>query len=169
MSVVVTMANLLTTRETLSPSLNPSLLPGYNVVRHGEFDVSQTLNAQSIPPAQQIASFTLQLVSGSYTIDLTNLPGTNGDPVNASNQQIQCLRVNCTGNAQMTFAPPGVNGYPLFGNTGNSFNPLTFPHNFSVQFSATGNTSLPDISPTAKLINVSGTGNDVAQVTIITG
>lgn len=164
MSVVVTHSVLVTTVETIETGI-PAAAADNAKITHSLFNKTPvTLNASSTPPATKCAFFTQALTAGAATIDLTALPGTNGATIDMTGLKVQVFRVIGNGNANpITLTEGAANGYELAGNAWkgavNNAQELTFY----------GNDSTPDVSPTAKDIDLSGTGVQSVKVAVIAG
>lgn len=163
MSVQATLQQQLTILEELSVGV-PDVSSTGAQVRHDQFNVGPTtLNASSTPPAAQCAS--LQL-TGTQTIDLTALSGTNGATVNGNGQKVQAVLIQnpSTNTGDLTIAPAGVNPYPLQG-TGNSF---TIPKGGSILKYFGGNA--PVIGAAAKGITFTpAAGGDKYNIVLLLG
>ena len=159
MAVSLTYAANLTAVETLTGNTDDAA-DANRKVTHAAFDLSGTLSATTSPAVSLHAGFTLALVAGAKTIDLTNLLGTNGATVNGTGLKVQFLRVKNTGANAMTFATGASSGYNFGG-------PVTVqPGGFAM---IGGNNGLPAIAAGVKNIDVSGTGTQTAQVTVEMG
>ncbi len=159
MSVTVVYKANVTVSETL-PNNTGSASATKRIVTHDEYDESFTLNSASTPPATQVAEFLLTLSSGTATIDLRNLVGTNGGAIDGNGLKVQIIRVKNLGANPMTFSEGGSNGYALA-----DFTVLPTPAHVQFFF---GDQS-PDIAAGDKTIDVAGTLAQTAEVTIIMG
>lgn len=148
----------ITTTETLADA---GLNTNNKSVKHDAYDESGTLTAVSSVPATQIAEFLLTLSGGAGTIDLRNLTGTNGAVIDGNGLKVQLIRIKNLGANVMTFAEGASNGYAL----GSTY-AVKANGGIAMEF---GNDSMPDIGGSDKTIDVSGTGSQTAEVTIIMG
>jgi len=160
MSVSVVWAQTITTTETLSDA---GLASASNAVIHNAYNEGATLTAGTTPPVTKIAEFLLTLTTGAATIDLRNLTGTNGAVIDGNGLKLQLFRVKNLGANVMTFTFGASNPYNIFGSTGILEVPV------GGVFMLYGADALPDIGGSAKTIDVSGTGAQTAEVTIIMG
>lgn len=140
--------------------------PINNTILHDGLDESFTLSATSTPPAAKVAPFRQALTSGAATIDLTNLPGTNGASVNGTALKVRaCKFRNPAYNSHaITITVGATNGYPLLGSgfcmtllPGQSSGPL---------YLADG---APAIDSTHKTLDLTGTGSESLDVGILLG
>lgn len=162
MSVTASLQLALSVLETLAVGV-PDVAAGASPIRHDQFNVGpKSLSATTTPPAQQVAS---QQLTGTQTIDLTALAGTNGALVNGTGQKVQAVLItNKSSNAgPMTVAPGAANGYQLLGP-----NAVTLPLGGTIGFDANGNT--PAIDATHKTLTFTpNNGADVYNVIIVLG
>lgn len=162
MSVTASIQLALSVLESLSVGV-PDVSSGASPIRHDQFNVGpKTLNASTTPPAQQVAS--LQL-TGTQTIDLTALAGTNGATVNGTGQKVQAVLITnkSSNTGSMTVAPGGANGYQLLG-----ANAVTLPLGGTICLDAGGNT--PAIDATHKTLTFTpNNAADVYNVIILLG
>ncbi len=92
MSLSVTYDSTVTVEETLTGNA-PFATSAKKKVTHDQFDTSTTLNAGSTPPATTFAAFQKALSSGTATIDLTSVTGTNGATVNFTGLKLQLVKI----------------------------------------------------------------------------
>ena len=132
---------------------------------HDGFNQNITgLSATSTPPVSEPVYFTAALTAGAYTIDLTALTGADGT-IDGTGKKVQMLLLqNPSGNGLMTFKFGAANPYllcadaawriPVCPGTGTGDTEkfgevkMFFPND----------STNPDISGTAKTIDVIGTG-----------
>lgn len=162
MSVSVNYAATVTVAETLDSNVL-SAPDTTRVITHTSFNETAVLHASSTPPVNKVAEFLLTLTAGSGSIDLRSLTGTNGASVDGNGLKVQVIRIKNLGENPMTFIDGATNGYPVFGDG----NPLEIPVGGHIQLY--GNDKLPDVSSTAKIVDVTGTGSQTAEVTIVLG
>jgi len=164
MSVNVTLALTLTTIETITEN-TPAATDANSQVTHNQFNVSETLTGTTDTPVSKCAYFEQALSSGTATIDLTNLSGTNGGTIDGTGLKVQCfLATNkSTNENSITISKGASNGYGLGGDS--------WSHQLEVGQSILiyGNESADDISGSAKTIDLSGTGTEILQVGIVMG
>ncbi len=163
MSITANYASALTVTEALAAGANPDAVAPSIV--HSGFNTSKTLNAGSTPPASLTASFNKPLSSGTATIDLTALVGTNGGAVSLSGLRLQVLKVI----AKSTNANPIVltfgaaNPYNLLGS---AFVVSLLP---GQEFLFYGNNAAPVVGSGAKNIDLSGTAAQSVDVIVVGG
>jgi hypothetical protein len=161
MSVAATYSLKLEVRETLTVGVDAASLP---VVLHDQLNVSGTLNATSaVPATKHIQDAAVPLAAGVYTIDLTALPGTGGATVDGTGLKVQLIRIHNKGAAAMTFADGVTNGYELLGAAWT----ITLPPGGAMQFYLPD--TAPDIGASAKTIDVTGTGTQTFDLSIVMG
>lgn len=163
MSVQVTSQATLTVVETLPAPLSGTA--ANTQVTHNIYNQNDTLNSGSTPPATKVATFEKAMIAGAASIDLTALVGTNGGAVSGSGLKLQrYLLVNPIANANpITIVGGASNGYLLFGTAGSVIlNPGDFLYGGAKD-------TLPDIDATHKTIDISGTGTQALQCTLVMG
>jgi len=124
------------------------------------------LGAQvTLSPVSEISTFTLPMVDGSATIDLTDLVGTNGKAIDATGLKVQWFHVRAsTGNANpVTIAEGASNGYALAGAG------WQIILNADQQFGFIGKDTTPDVGASDCTIDVTGTTTQSIVVEIILG
>ena len=162
MSARCTYNSIMTARETLDANVAGAANPE---ITHSAFNTDLTLNATSTPPVSQVVYLELDLTAGAYTIDLTSLQGVDG-VIDGTGLKVQAIKFqNIAGNAALSFKAGASNGYNLGGNA-----------NWEVHLGAAADESQhlyrdtnPDISGTAKTIDVAGTGTQSFKVAIWLG
>lgn len=162
MSVSVSYAATATVIETL-PNNTGSAAAATRVVTHADYNETAALNASSTPPATLVAEFLLTLSSGAATIDLRTLTGTNGASVDGNGLKVQVVRIKNLGANNMTFKGGSATPHNMFTVTTGQ---VVFPGAHMMIFSNDGG---DDIDATHKYWDVSGTGSQTAEVTIIMG
>ena len=115
-------------------------------------------------PVTKSVYFVVSLSGGAATIDLTSLTGVNNESVDGTGLKLQVLKMkNRTGNATMTIDVGASNGYELAGAgfeaTLQAGQELTF----------FGNDATPDIGASAKTLDLTGTGTESAEISIVMG
>lgn len=161
MSVTTSWALTVNTNETLGTDVDAAGAP---VITHNDFSTNGNLSAATTPPATLVAYETVALVAGAATIDLTALTGTNGIAVDGTNLKVQVFKIkNKTGNAAMTFVEGAATGYLLMGSGWK----VILLAGQEQQF--VGNDATPDITALLKHIDVSGTGTEEFELSVIMG
>jgi hypothetical protein len=160
MSVSVVWAMNATTQETLAANTG-SAADASRVVTHSQYDEGATLNAGSTPPATLPAFFLGTLGTGALTINLASLTGTNGALIDMTGLRVQILRVKNLGANSMTFAEGGSNGIAL------SCLPFTVPSGGVAMFYLAD--ASPDIASGDRTIDVTGSGSQTFECSIICG
>jgi hypothetical protein len=128
-----------------------------------DFDESGTLNAGSTPPAEKCNFAKIALTAGAATIDMTDLVGPGGAPIDFTGLKVQLIRIKNLGGAAMTFSEGSSNGYELLGNNWS----ITVPPGGIMQFFLPD--TAPDVGSGAKTIDVSGTGTQEFELSLIAG
>lgn len=146
--------------ETLASGVDGSSQP---VINHSSFDDTGTLNASSTPPATKCVVRTIALIAGAYTIDLTTITGTNGLAQDMTGLKVQYFRVKNLGASAMTFTFGASNPYLL---KGAAWKTILEQNQIDVFY---GNDATPDVGGSSKTIDVSGTGTQTFELTIVAG
>lgn len=162
MPVTVNYLATATVVETIANNTG-SAAAGSRVVTHSEYNEAATLNGASTPPATQVAEFLLALSGGVATIDLRTLIGTNGAVVDGNGLKVQIVRIKNLGANPMTFKGGSSTPHNMFTVTTGQ---VVFPGAHIMIFSNDGG---DDIDATHKFWDVSGTGAQTAEVTIVMG
>jgi hypothetical protein len=163
-SVSVTYRAQATVAETL-PGNTGSAADAKRQVTHDQYDIGQTVyNGTTTPPFTTVAEFLLALTAGAVTIDLRNLIGTNGAVVDGNGLKVQMVRIKNLGANPMTFKVGASNGHTGIFSASNG--QVVQPGGHVVVFS---NDNGDDIDGTHKTWDVTGTGAQTAQVTILLG
>jgi hypothetical protein len=137
---------------------------------HNGYNDSGTLNAASTPPVTKMACFHQALSTGTATIDLTALVGSNAGTVSGSGLKVQWIKLKAVTAAGLNngntvnIAVGASNGYEL---AGAGFDVTLQPGQIMAIY---GNDATPDISGSAKDLDMTGTGStDGFEVTICMG
>lgn len=162
MPVSVAYAATATVTETLGNNTG-SAPAGSRVVTHTEYNETATLNGASTPPATQVAEFLLTLSTGAATIDLRALEGTNDAVVDGNGLKVQIVRIKNLGANPMIFKGGAATPHNMFGTTDGQ---TVFPGAHIMIFSNDGG---DDIDATHKHWDVTGTGAQTAEITIVMG
>lgn len=165
MSVSVTYTSDVTVVETLSSSSTPSALEGNRRVTHTAYNTSLPLTSTTDVPATVVAGFNTALTSGSGSIDLTSMTGTNGVTVDATSLKVQIIKVRASSDntGAVTLSEGASNGYEL---AGDSWSVALSPGQELLMY---GNDKTPDVGASAKIIDLSGTGTDDVDVIVVAG
>ena len=162
MSVTVSYASTLTVSEILAT--NVADMSDKTVV-HSGYNSSGTYNAASSPPSTTVAAFEQALSSGTATIDLRALLGTNNIAVDGNGLRAQFIKFrNKSTNANpITIAKGASNGYD---GLGAAFSiALAVGAEFLMKLNDGGN----DIGATNKTLDLTGTGAQVLECEIVMG
>lgn len=163
MSVSASWAATCTVVETL-PNNTSSAPDATRKVTHTEFNEGSTLTATTTPPATTVAEFIATLTAGALTIDLTALTGTNGVTVNGTGLKVQVVRIKNLGANIMTFKVGAANGHTgVFAATNGQ------PVQPGAVFMLYTNDTNDDVDGTHKTWDVTGTGSQTAEITIVLG
>jgi hypothetical protein len=163
MSVAVTYAATCTVAETLGQNTG-SAPAAQRLVTHSSYNQAAALNGATTPPATTCAHFLLALTAGAATIDLRNLTGTNGAVVDGNGLKVQVVRIKNLGANAMTVKSGAANGHTGF------FTPTTgtiIPPGAHIVIYTNDNGD--DVDATHKTWDVTGTGTQTAEVTIVLG
>jgi len=164
MSVTVLYASQITVQEVLETNVPAAAATGKTIVHTG-YNTSKTLTSATSQPVTKCAIFEQALAAGVATIDLAALVGTNGAAVNGTGLKVQLVKFkNKAANANvMTFTVGAANGYDLAG------------AGFSVALQPGQEMQLdladasPDVAAGDKEIDIAGTGEQIAEITIVLG
>lgn len=162
MSVSVELEMKCTVTEVLETNTD-SASAANRTVTHSLFNIAKSLNGSSTPAVSKPASFVQALAAGVATVDLTALTGTNGAEVDGTGLKVQTIRVTNLGANALTIQPGASNGYNAFGATSK----VVIPPGGTVMLYAPEGT--PDVGPTAKTLDLTGTGAQTSQFTIVMG
>jgi len=165
MPVSATYASNVTVVETLDAAQAPAAPVGSRVITHNGYNVTETLNANSIPPATKQVSKEIPLSTGAATIDLTTITGTNSIVVDGTGLRPQFIKLrNKSTNANnMTFTQGASNGLDTLG----SDFKIILPPGGEILIRTVDAGS--DISSTNKTIDIAGTGSQIAEVIFVMG
>lgn len=167
MSVTVTYAATMTVAEIIGNNTG-SAADASRTVTHSNYNQSATLNSSSTPPVTKCAHFLLTLSSGTATIDLTALTGTNGASTDGSGLKVQIVRIKNLGANIMTFYEGASNGHNMFSiDSGSGVGgQVVHPGGHIMLYSKDNG---DDISGSTKTWDVAGTGSQTAEVSIVMG
>lgn len=164
MSVSVTYETKISTAETLETNV---VAAGSNskTVTHTGYNSSNSLAAATTQPATKCAYFSKALSAGAATIDLTALTGTNGASVTFSGLKVQCWKFkNPSTNANSITVTFGASNAYLLGGT--AFKWVLSP---GQEICGYGYDATPDVSGSTKDIDISGTGSQALEVSLVAG
>ncbi|HUS40967.1 MAG TPA: hypothetical protein VMX74_16050 [Pirellulales bacterium] len=164
MSVSVSYESKVNTVETITTSV-PAISSANNSVTHDGYNTSDRLTATTTPPATKCAYMLKALSGGAATIDLTDLIGANGVTVDGTGLKVQVMKFKAsTGNANAITVTFGAsNPYALKGAS------FAFDLKAGQEDTFYANDATPDISALACEIDLSGTGSQSLQVSIVMG
>lgn len=152
-------------KETFSISAEddgPAAAVSYDV-NASKWAISKTFNAASTPAATEAASFTLALIAGAATINLTALVDINDRAVDATGKKLLAIYLEPLGANAMTFVPGASAGYNVFGATSKL---VVDPSGFAIVGKGT---NAPVVGVGAKNIDVTGTGTQECRVEMLFG
>ena len=161
MGVSLRYVTQLTGSETLIANVPAAVSP---VISHSGFNSAAQLNADSTPPVSKVAAFQITLSTGG-AIDLTSLVGTNGAAVDGTGLRAQAIKIkgHADNAAAVVIAQGAANGYD---GLGDSFSVALAGGAEVVIFTADAGA---DISGTNKILDLSGTDDDLVDVIIFMG
>jgi len=139
-----------------------------NTILVNTYNQTGTLTASSSVPATKQATFALAMSGGSGSIDLTALPGLDSNQtVDGTGLKVQLmLLLNPSSNANsITVAKGGSNGYGLDA-AGTAWTETLSPGQWRM---IGGNDVAPDVASGARILDVTGTGSQVLDVSIVLG
>lgn len=147
-----------TTTETLT---GDDLIANSQLI-HSGYDTDTTLTGSTTPDVTKAAYQTVALSGGAATVDLTSLL-LNGQAVTLDGLQPRAFHFKNTGAADMTIAKGASNG---FTGLGASFS-VTLKTGQEVAFYLSTNATA--VSSTVKTLDLSGTGTDTLQLSVVAG
>ena len=157
MAVSVTYDFKITTRETLTSNIPD--VPNKVVVANA-YNESATLNASSTPPATKKASALITLTAGAYTLDLSTMTDASGAAIGYG-LRVQLIRIKNLGANPMTFAEGASNGLAL------ACGSIVVPAGGIDQIFL--NDAAPDMAAGDRTLDVTGTGAQTAEITVVFG
>lgn len=161
-AVTVTYASTISIAETLANNTG-SAPTATRQITHTDYNEAGTYTAVTTPPVTTCASFLLTLSSGAATIDLRALTGTNGASTDLLGLKPQMIRVKNLGANTLTIKKGASNGHNAFTAT-DGFVVQPGGH---VQIFTNDNTD--DVDATHKTFDVTGTGTQTSEWTIVAG
>jgi len=161
MSVTATIKLEVKAAETLNNT--PSAAATKKIVTHEEYTDTHTLTSATTPPVTQCADWREALTDGAATVDLTAMTGTNGATIVGTGLKVQGLKVKNLGANTLTLTFGASNPYNLLG----AAFVIVLAQN--QEFAFYGNDATPDIASGAKEIDLSGTGTQTSEWSVIVG
>ncbi len=161
MSISVVYGSQVTVTEIIGNN-TISAAAGKRTVTHDALNQAATLNSGTTPPVTDFAAFLLTLSSGTATINLRTLTGTNGAVVDGNGKKVQIVRVKNLGANSMTFATGASNGHNLFTTDGVIIPP-------GGELILRTNDNQDDIGDSHKTWDITGTLAQTADVEIVIG
>lgn len=162
MSLSVSWAMTATITETL-PNNTGSAADANRVVTHTNYNESGTLNGATSPVVDDQASFLATLSTGALTINLAALTGTNGATVDLTGKKVQMVRVKNLGANDLTIKEGASNGHNFFTATDGT---IVRAGGVAMFYYPEGT---EDVASGARTWDLSGTGSQTSEWTIIAG
>lgn len=164
MATSITYAMTVSGSEVLSNNVVAVANAASKTVTHTSFNTGATLTTGGSVPVTKVAYFSKALSTGSGTIDLTAVPGTD-QTHDFSGLKVQVAKFeNPSTNANSITVTFGAsNGYLL---AGSAWKAILAPGQAVMYF---GNDATPDVGGSAKTIDISGTGSQALNVTLAAG
>lgn len=142
--------------------------PGDNTATFDQLTENGTLTALTTPPVTKHADFQKAMTSGAATIDLTALPGKTADEtVSGSGLKVQLMKLRSlsTNANKITVTKGASNGYGLDA----SGDTWTIPLSPGQSVLLWGDAANITIDGTHKTIDISGTGAQVLEISVVMG
>ena len=165
-SVSLSYTGALTVIETLDQALVPDAADANRKITHNAYNTNGlSLSGSTTPPVSLCASFVKALSSGTGTIDLTALVGTNGVAVDGTGLKVRAFKfINPATNANpITIKFGAANPYNLLGA---SWQIVLAPGQEAQSYLKDG---APVVGSGAKNIDLSGTGTQALQCQVVLG
>ena len=158
----------ITATETFDTSVaGHEAIGANNSVVHNGYNINSTIAAGTSIPATTVVAFEQALTAGAAEIDLTALPGTNGDTVDMTGLKVQLFMVRGKStNANPITIQPDTGGTDDYELMGASFLAIV---NAEQQLMFFGNDSTPDVGATDKIFSLAGTASQILEVIIVAG
>lgn len=141
--------------------------PNNDTVTINGMDHTEEFTGSTSTPVSKYSAFQKALSSGTGTIDLTSLPDNNGvaAAVNFNGLKVQYAHFeNPAANANaITIAKGASNGYELAGSSWT----VTLDPGEHITF--LGQDTAPDVASNAKTFDLTGTGSQALDVTLVAG
>lgn len=164
MPVSTTYASTVTSVETLDTNV-PAAAANAKTITQSGFNTAHNLNSATAVPVTKDVYFNATLVAGALTIDLRTLTGTNDLAVDFNGLKVQVakFKAKTTNAGAVTIAKGASNGSTFMGSA------WSFVLAPGQEVTFYGNDAAPDVSATVKTIDLTGTGTDVVETTLIAG
>ncbi len=164
MSVSARIQSKITITETLTGAFISSSDATFAI---NGMDADYTINATSTIPATKATGYEIPLSTGAVTINLAALTGPAGETLDATGLKVQAVKfTNKSTNANKITITKGASSGLGFAADGSTFTVPLSPGQ-SVQFE--GVDANPDVAGGARQWDVTGTGSQVLQMTIVVG
>jgi len=161
MSVAVVYKSDVTVAETLANNTD-SASATKRVVTHDEFNTDLSLIVTS--PVTKVAAFVQALSTGTATIDLCDLTGTNGASVSGDGLKVQVFKMKNLGDNVMSITFGGTHPYEMMGSD------FKVELDSGTEFLFYGNDATPDIaSDSADKMDLAGTDEQTCEIMIVMG
>lgn len=137
-------------------------------VKFDAFKTTKRLDATTTPAVEKHTSYTVPLVAGAATIDLTSLPDPLGSgTITLAGLKVQSLKFKAasTNTAKITVSKGASNGLGK-GSAGDTWTSVIVPGGEELHYMPEGT---PDVAGGAKTIDLAGTGTESLEVTIVAG
>lgn len=162
MSVSCAYAFTATVTETLENT--PGATSSNKVVTHNDYNEAATIDATTLAsPATKCAHFLATLSTGTVSIDLSALSGTNGATIDTTGLKVQLVRVKNLGANNLTIKSGASNGHNFFTATDGTVIP---PSGVAMFFAPEGT---QDVASGDRIWDLSGTGSQTSEWTIVAG
>ncbi len=164
MSVALDYQTNITVRETIATNV-PAAASNGAIITYSGFNKTSALTATTTPPVSKHAAFAKALSTGTATIDLTALTGTNGATVDGTGLKVQAFKfANPSTNANtITVTFGAATAYLLLGA---AWKFILAP---GQEVQGFGNSATPTISASLKNIDLAGTGSQILNCEIVMG
>lgn len=163
MSVKVRYVAEITTKEVPASTVSPAVATAASPLVHSLFSTTKNLDSATTPAVTKPAYFEKALAGGTGTIDLTAVTH-NGAAVDLTGLKVKLLKFkNKDGNAVTTIGEGASNGYEALGNS------WTIKLLENQEITIYLDDGAPAVGPTAKTIDITGTGTQILEVTVIGG
>jgi len=163
MTVSVNYKSEVTTTEDITTN-TPAVTAAKDSIIHDAFNTAETIDASSTVPATNAIFIEQALTAGAVTVDLTSLTGVNNLVTDGTGLKVQVFKIkNKAGNASMNFSVGASNGYDL---AGAGFDVTLLA---GQEFTFFGNDAAPDIATADAEIDVTGTGTEIFELSIVMG
>ena len=164
MSVTVDYALKVNVLEQLEINVDAALAANRRIV-HNQYSSLGILDSNTSVPVSQASFFVETLIDGSAVLDLTSLPGINGETISFDGLKVQFLHAKALSNNTNIMIFQGAGEYDLMGA---SWKFSLGPGQELIWF---GNNLAPVVSATSKEIFISTVleSSDAAEISIVAG